>query len=165
MSKLYEVAAQYRELAQLLDTDDAGLAEAVRDTLDAIAGEFQQKAQAVVHIGLNLDADCVALDSEIDRLKQRKSALVARHESLREYLRSNMEATGIKKISCPLFTITLSDGRETAVIDVESDLPDDLVTVKTVVAPNKVEILKRLKTGEVIPGAHIERSQSSVRIK
>lgn len=165
MTRLYEVTSQYRELMQQLDTDDAGLAEAVRDTLDAISGEFQQKAQAVVHIGLNLDADCVALDNEIDRLKQRKSALVARNEYLCEYLRNNMEATGISKISCPLFTITLASGREVAVIDKESELPDDLVTVKTAISPNKVEILKRLKAGEVIPGAHIERSQSSIRIK
>jgi hypothetical protein len=165
MSTLYEISAQYRELAMLLDTDDVGLAEAVSNTLDAISGEFRQKAQAVVHIGLNLDADCFAIDAELSRLKQRKAALVNRSESLREYLRSNMESTGIAKIGCPLFTITLVQGREIAVIDAESDIPDDLVTVKTVVAPNKVEILKRLKSGEVIPGAHLDRGQSSVRIK
>ncbi|MSR12886.1 MAG: siphovirus Gp157 family protein [Gammaproteobacteria bacterium] len=165
MSKLYEVAAQYRELEDQLDTDDASLAEAIRDTLEAIGGEFNDKAQAVVHIGLNIDADCAALDKEIDRLKQRKASLVNRNDNLREYLRVNMVKTGINKISCPLFTITLALGREVAVIDVESDLPDDLVTVKTVIAPNKAEILKLLKAGEVIPGAHIERSQSTVRIK
>lgn len=163
--KLREIAQEYRQLAEMLDTDDEGLAIAVRDTLDAIGGEFEQKAQAVVAIAQNLDADCAVIDAEIERLQAIKKARVTRAVDLREYLRSNMEATGIKKISCPLFSITLAAGREVAVIDNEDAIPDELVKVKAEIKPDKIEILRRLKAGEAVPGARLERSQSSIRIK
>jgi hypothetical protein len=163
--KLREIAKEYREVAALLDSDDEGIAIAVRDTLDAITGEFEHKAQAVVAIAQNLDADCAVIDAEIERLQAIKKARVTRAAELREYLRSNMEATGIKKISCPLFCITLAAGREVAVIDDEAAIPDDLVKVKTEVRPDKAEILRQLKAGEAVPGAHLERGQSSIRIK
>lgn len=163
--KLREIAEEYRSVSAMLDSDDEGMAVAVRDTLDAISGEFDQKAQAVVAIAQNLDADCAVIDSEIERLKAIKQSRVNRASDLREYLRANMEATGIKKISCPLFSITLAAGREVAVIDDESAIPDELVNVKTEIRPDKAEILRRLKAGEAVPGAHLERSQSSIRIK
>lgn len=159
--KLREIAQEYRQLAELLDTDDEGLAIAVRDTLEAIGGAFEEKAQAVVAIAQNLEADCAVIDAEIERLQAIKKTRISKADSLRE----NMEATGIKKISCPLFSITLAAGREIAVIDSEDAIPDDLITVKTEIKPNKAEILRRLKAGEAVPGAHIERGQSSIRIK
>lgn len=163
--KLREIASEYREVAAMMEGDDEGLAIAVRDTLQAIGGAFEEKAQAVVAIALNLTADVSVIDAEIERLQAIKKARTGKADSLIEYLRENMEATGIKKISCPLFSITLSAGREVAVIDSWDAIPDELMTVKTEIKPNKAEILRRLKAGEEIPGAHIERSQSSIRIK
>lgn len=165
MTQLYKIADQYREVAALADGEDENLAIALRDTLQAIEGEFDQKAQAVVQIALNLDADVSAIDAEIERLKARKTALNNRASSLREYLRTNMEATGISKISCPLFSITLAAGRESVVVDDESALPDDLMRVKTDISPDKTAIAAKLKAGEEVPGARLERGQSSIRIK
>lgn len=165
MTQLYKIADQYREVAALADGDDENLAVALRDTLQAIEGEFDQKAQAVVQIALNLDADVSAIDAEIERLKARKTALNNRSSSLREYLRTNMEATGISKISCPLFSITLAAGRESVVVDDEAALPDDLMRVKTEISPDKTAIAAKLKAGEEVPGARLERGQSSIRIK
>lgn len=163
--KLREIAEEYRQVAAMIDSDDEGMAIAVRDTLQAIGGAFEEKAQAVIAIAQNLEADCAVIDAEIERLQAIKKARIGKADSLREYLRENMEATGIKKISCPLFSITLAAGREVAVIDSEDAIPDELMAVKTEIKPNKTEILRRLKAGEVVPGAHIERGQSSIRIK
>jgi hypothetical protein len=76
-----------------------------------------------------------------------------------------MEAADIQKVSCPLFTITLAKGRDVAIIDDEEKLPDDLMRVKTSLEPDKVAILEALKNGKEVPGAHIEKSKSSIRIK
>lgn len=163
--KLREIAEEYRQVAAMIDSDDEGMAIAVRDTLQAIGGAFEEKAQAVIAIAQNLEADCAVIDAEIERLQAIKKTRIGKADSLREYLRENMEATGIKQISCPLFSITLAAGREIAVIDSEDAIPDELMAVKTEIKPNKAEILRRLKAGEAVPGAHIERSQSSIRIK
>lgn len=165
MSRLYEITGQFRELAALADGADEDLAVAVRDTMGAIEAEFNDKALAVSHVILNFDADIAALDSEIDRLQERKRLITNRQKEIKDYLRENMEATGITKISCPLFTITCAKGRESVVVDDESKLPDELMRVKTEISPDKAAIAAKLKAGEDVPGARLERGQSSIRIK
>jgi hypothetical protein len=164
MSHLYEISENLRGLSSI-DPEDESMALAIRDTMEAVQGEFDEKAKAVASVILNMDSDADAIQAEIDRLTARKKAIQNRQEGIREYLRTNMEACGISKITHPLFSITLAKGREIAVIDDPSALPDDLVYVKTEVRPEKAEILKLLKEGVEVPGAHIERSQSSIRIK
>lgn len=163
--RLHEIAKEYREVAALADIDDEGMAQAVIDTLEAVGGAFEEKAQTLVRITLNRQADIDALDNEIKRLQARKQTILNAEASFKEYLRTNMEATGISKISCPLFTITLAKGREVAVIDDAGQLPDELMRVKTDIAPDKMAIAAKLKAGEEVPGARLERGQSSIRIK
>ena len=129
MSALYEITGQFRELAALADGADEDLAIAVRDTMGAIEAEFNDKAVAVSHVILNFDADIAALDLEIDRLSERKRLISNRQKQIKDYLRENMEATGISKISCPLFTITCAKGRESVVVDREDGIPDELMSV------------------------------------
>tara|TARA_R100000951_G_scaffold64197_1_gene54270 strand:+ start:177 stop:671 length:495 start_codon:yes stop_codon:yes gene_type:complete len=164
MTNLYKITEQHRELQKLADDEELP-AEAIADTFQAIEGEFNDKAVSVVHVIKNMDSDVAAVEAEIKRLGERKKALSNRQESIREYLRSNMEASGITKIECPLFSITLAKGRDIAFIDDEEKLPDDLVSVSVVQKPDKNEILKRLKAGDNVPGARIEKSKSSLRIK
>ena len=163
--RLHEIAKEYREVAALADSDDEGMAQAVIDTLEAVGGAFEEKAQTLVRITLNRQADIDALDNEIKRLQARKQTILNAEASFKEYLRTNMEATGISKISCPLFTITLAKGREVAVIDDADQLPDELMRVKTDISPDKLAIAAKLKSGEEVPGARLERGQSSIRIK
>ena len=165
MSKLYEITGQFKELAALADGADEDLAIAVRDTMGAIEAEFNDKALAVSHVILNFDADIAALDLEIDRLSERKRLISNRQKQIKDYLRENMEAAGISKISCPLFTITCAKGRESVVVDSEDCIPDDLMSVKTEIRPDKVAIAAKLKAGEEVPGCRLERGQSSIRIK
>lgn len=165
MSKLYELTGQFRELSALAENADEDMAVAVRDTMGAIEAEFKDKALAVSHIILNFEADVSAIDAEIERLQERKRLVTNRQGQIKDYLRENMQAAEITKISCPLFTITLAKGRETVVVDDESALPDDLVTVKTDVKPDKAAIAAKLKAGDEVPGARLERSQSTIRIK
>lgn len=165
MSKLYELTGQFRELSAMAENADEDMAVAVRDTMGAIEAEFKDKALAVSHIILNFEADVSAIDAEIERLQERKRLVTNRQGQIKDYLRENMQAAEITKISCPLFTITLAKGRETVVVDDESALPDDLVTVKTDVKPDKAAIAAKLKAGDEVPGAHLERSQSTIRIK
>lgn len=164
MTTLYKLTEQQRELKELVESEDIPEG-ALNDTFQALSGEFNEKAIAVVHVIHNMDSDIDAVDVEIKRLSAIKSAMQNRRENIREYLRSNMEASNITKIDCPLFKISLAKGRDVAVIDDENKLPDDLVTVSVVTKPNKAEILKRLKSGEEIIGARIEKSKTSLRIK
>lgn len=163
MTALRVISEQYRGLLDLAKTDDLPI-EAIKDTLDGIEGEFNDKALKIVDVISSVEGDIAQIDAEIDRLTARKKTIANRNQSIRDYLQNNMEACGITKIECPLFTITLAAGRDIVVIDNEDELPDEYITVKTSTAPDKKELLKALKNGAVA-GAHIEKSKSSLRIK
>lgn len=165
MTSLRVLTGEYLQLNALADTDDEGMQIAVADTMQAIAGQFEDKAKALVCVVQNMDADLEAIKSEIERLQARKKVIENRQSEMTDYLRSNMEATGIKKIACPLFTITLIEGRESVSVYDEAEIPDDLVTVKTTIAPDMRAIAAALKAGKQVPGATLERGQSSIRIK
>ena len=165
MSRLYEITGQFKELAALAENADEDMAVAIHDTMQGIEAEINDKALAVSHVILNFNSDIAALDVEIDRLTDRKRVIANRQKEIKEYLRKNMDAAGITKISCPLFSITLAKGRESVVVDDESAIPDDLMRVKTDMSPDKTAIAALLKSGGEVPGARLERGQSTIQIK
>ncbi len=164
MVSLYKLTEQQRELKEVAGNSDLP-AEAFADTFNALEGQFNDKAESVMHVVTNMDSDVEALDAEIKRLTERKKVIKNKQDSIREYLRTNMEANEITKIECPLFSITLAKGRDVCVIDDEEKIPDEFMDVKVVTKPDKAEILRQLKAGNEVEGAHIEKSNTSLRIK
>lgn len=164
--KLYEISQQYADVQKLIDSDDTGsMADAIAETMQMIEGDFQDKAVNVVLFTQNIESDIEAIDTEIKRLQDKKKAIQNKAEGMREYLRMNMAATGINKISCPLFSITLSTPQKQVEITNESMLPDDYVTVKTVIAPDKSKILADLKEGVNVAGAVLVDGTPRLTIK
>jgi hypothetical protein len=161
MTALHELTGQFLELANNEDLP----AEAIRDTLEAMEGDIRSKAVSLADWALDMDGNIEKIDAAIERLQDKKKSIAKRKESLIEYLRNNMEATGISKIQCPLFSITLVAGREAVAISDESAIPDDFLNVKTVISPDKTAIAKALKDGKEVAGASLQRGQSSIRIK
>ena len=159
--KLYELAAQYKELQTIDDMPP----EALADTLEALQGDIEAKAQAIVAVRSGMESDVVAIDAEIARLSTRKKQIQGNEAAMRKYLKDNMQMAGIKNIKCPLFSITLQKGREVAQVDDELSLPEEYVSVKTTVAPDKRKLLADLQSGLEIPGARIVRGDDSLRIK
>ncbi|WP_280042039.1 siphovirus Gp157 family protein [Pseudomonas sp. Hg5Tf] len=187
MTQLYALTGQMAELAALADTDDEGLKQAIQDTMESIQGEFEVKADNIVMLRRNIEGDIGAIDAEIDRLNELKRIKKNSVTQIGEYLRRNMEAANIKSIKRPLFTITLAIAPEKVIVDKPDDLPDDLVAVKVSQDPDKKAIAaklkeirehndavqKRIDAGEdaeheliAVPvWAHLERGESSIRIK
>lgn len=164
--KLYEISQQYADVQKLIDSDDTeSMAEAISETMQLIEGDFQEKAVNVVLFTQNIESDIEALDTEIKRLQDKKKAIQNKAEGMREYLRMNMSATGINKISCPLFNITLSAPQKQVEITNESQLPDEYVTVKTVITPDKRKILADLKEGVNVAGAVLVDGTQRLTIK
>lgn len=165
MAALYEISKQFQELANLTEEDDYIPQHVIKDTMEAIEGEFKEKGKALAMVTLNMDGDIDAIQAQIDRLSERKRIMQNRKDSLKEYLRTNMEASGITKITHPLFTITLGKGKPIVVIDEESKIPDEYMNTKVTSTPAKLEIAKAIKEGKEVPGAHSETGKSSISIK
>lgn len=187
MTRLYALTGQMAELAAMADTDDEGLRQAIQDTMDGIKGEFEVKADSIVMLRRNIEGDIDAIDKEVDRLNELKRIKKNTVGQLSDFLRQNMEAADIKSIKQPLFTITLALSPEKVIVDDEKAVPDEFVSVATVIAPDKKSIAARLKEirehnaavrkrmeagedaeHELLPEpswAHLERGESSIRIK
>ncbi|RBL67722.1 hypothetical protein C3E98_030330 [Pseudomonas sp. MWU13-2625] len=187
MTELYALTGQMAELAALADTDDEGLRQAIQDTMDGIKGEFEVKADSIVMLRRNIEGDIDAIDKEVDRLNELKRIKKNTVGQISDYLRRNMEAADIKSIKRPLFTITLALSPEKVIVDDEKAVPDEFVSLKSVITPDKKTIAVRLKEirdhndvvrkrieagedaeHELIPEpiwAHLERGESSIRIK
>lgn len=187
MTELYALTGQMAELAALADTDDEGLRQAIQNTMDGIKGEFEVKADSIVMLRRNIEGDIDAIDKEVDRLNELKRIKKNTVDQISDYLRRNMEAADIKSIKRPLFTITLALSPEKVIVDDEKAVPDEFVSLKSVITPDKKTIAVRLKeirdhneavrkriaAGEDAEAelleepswAHLERGESSIRIK
>jgi hypothetical protein len=162
MTTLRELTSDLHEIQQLA-MDPEIPADALANTIEGLEGMFNDKAVRIVHVIANQDSDIEAIDAEIKRLQERKRVRVNAQERLKDYLRFNMERTGITKIESDLFTITLVKPRQIVVIDDEQQIPEDYQRVTVV--PDKTLIGKALKDGYEVKGAHLGEGKSSVRIK
>lgn len=165
--RLYEMTGRLLALADLLDDPEVP-DEAVRDTIEAIEGEIEIKAEGILKFVANIDSDVKAVDTEIRRLQARKKILQNRQGRLREYLRHNMEVAGISRIECSLFLISLAKGRAIAQVNDAEAIPAKYKSTRTEVLIDKASLLRDLKNLEddqEIPGASLGTSKPSLRIK
>ena len=164
LKQLYKISDDYKGLVDLVESGEA-TQDMIADTMEGVSAMFEEKASAIVTIANDYKLHCDRIDSEIARLTDMKNAMKNKQDSLKEYLRVNMERTGIKKIQCEFFTITLRAGSQMVSITDESAIPDEYVNVKTVVTPDKRAILAALKKREDVPGAEIQTGKTSILIK
>lgn len=164
MTTLYTLSSQMIALQKMMEDDESPMdSETLAATLDGLNGDIEAKATSLLGYVSNLSADVDAIDMEIKRLNARTKTIKNRQDSLREYLRLNMEAGGIDKITCPLFTITLRKAAKSVHIDDQSLIPAEYL--KTVVTPVKMDIARALKAGDDVPGASLVSGTRGLIIK
>ena len=146
-----------------LESDLQG--EQLTDCLDSIEDSFDDKASNIVKLVSSLSVDVDGIDKELKRLQAMKKTITNNQDRLKEYLRYNMEITGISKIKHSLFSITLGKPTVTAeIIDIDF-LPDSFVNTDVVIKADKKAILKALKDGQDVPGAVLSTGKSRLLIK
>ncbi|AZI13592.1 siphovirus Gp157 family protein [Avibacterium paragallinarum] len=160
--KLYEIAESYNNVAELLANPEFAENADIITALDAIEDEFNNKAINTIKAIKRVEGDIDLLDAEIKRLTAMKKARQNRIEEVKNYLKYNMQKTGIFKIESPLFKIAYSERKQSAVeIDdnlfLANNLDENLVSVK--ITPNKTAIKEALKRGDDVIGARLVDSQ------
>jgi len=138
--------------------------EAIRDTLIANAGQFEQKGVALYQAADEIDYQVEMLDKAIKDLQWRKKMLQGRNETMRNALLQAMIDTGVNQISCPFFTISTKKGTKPLVIDNEEAIPDDYVSVEVVSNVDKKALREALKSGEV-EGAHLGEQPTILQVR
>lgn len=160
MVKLYEIANEYAELANS-DMD----AETIADTLEGIEGEFSDKAEQILAIIKNEQAQELALKAEAKSLTDRAKASANRVEKLKHYLATSMETMDSTSIAAGIHKLIVRKGMTSVQIDDLEKLPPQFVEYKTEIKADKNLIKEKLKLGESIEGATLVIGKSTLLIK
>lgn len=160
MTALYEIAAQYRALAEKLhdtDLDD----QTIEDTLEAESGDLVEKLTNIGFVVRNIESEIEAMKQAEDSIAKRRKAKENRIARLKAYALANMIATGKTKIESPWFVLSVRNNPESVVIDAESQIPEDyLREIPARYEVDKALVRKAIQDGFPVPGCHLTRTQS-----
>ena len=184
MTTAIALAADYTNLLQLLDGSDDLTPEMIADTLEGLEGTLADKFDAVMVIARNNLGNAKTCDDEMKRLAERKKSFENKDKQLRKYILSCLLAAGLDKMKTPHNTFTARKGSTSVVIDNTDLLPDELVTVQTIIAPYKKAIKEAIEAAEAaaaqikadggevpaelltpVPGAHLEIGERSLQVR
>ncbi|HFB2751276.1 siphovirus Gp157 family protein [Neisseria gonorrhoeae] len=127
------------------------------DTLEAVIGQFEVKAQSVIAYIKNQEITEKMLEGHIGRMTGKLKAAKARNQSLKDYLARNMQAAGITEIKADDGTFKASFRKSEAVVILdEAQIPAEFMREAVKTEPDKTAIKKAIESGRQVAGAKIE---------
>lgn len=158
MSTLYELTAEYRQLLEMAEdpeTDEQALA----DTMEAIGGEIEDKADGYAKIIRQLTEDAAGIEDEMQRLEARRCAMDHNAKNLKGNLQAAMVATGKTKFKTLLFSYSVQKNPASVVMD--GDKVPEKYLIEQPPKIDRVAIRNDLKAGVDLAGiAHLEQGES-----
>ncbi|ENW3875545.1 siphovirus Gp157 family protein [Neisseria gonorrhoeae] len=127
------------------------------DTLEAVIGQFEVKAQSVIAYIKNQEITEKMLEGHIGRMTGKLKAVKAQNQSLKDYLARNMQAAGITEIKADDGTFKASFRKSEAVVILdEAQIPAEFMREAVKTEPDKTAIRKAIESGREVAGAKIE---------
>lgn len=156
MTSLYEIAHTYREDAKRLADLDIP-EDVVIDTLDAMAGDLEVKAQNVVFFAKDLQATAVAIKQAEDSMAARRKAIENRAKHLLSYVQGCMETAQVQKIECPFFRLSIAKSPPAVDVYELGLIPAEYMRQPETppAVPDKKALADAMKGGSEIPGARL----------
>lgn len=158
------LAADYDKLQQLVESGEF-TAEDVADTLEGLEGALGDKLDAIMIYVRNIEGDVETLAKESKRLSDRKKQFENQIKNLKQYALTCLLASGKDGLKTLKNTFTARAGLVRVIIDNEALIPDALVDVQTITAPDKKGIKEAIENGIDIPGAHLEVGDRSLMVR
>ena len=120
MASLYELTNEFLQLQQMLEDPEID-PQILEDTMEAVEGELEFKADGYARIIRNMEGTITAIKAEQERLSGKKSVLEASIKRLKENLQNSMIATGKLKFKTDLFSFTIqkNGGKAPVIMDVK----------------------------------------------
>lgn len=165
MSKLYEIAEQYKALETML-YDGEVEEQLIWDTLEGIDMEFEDKADNYAKLIKGLAADAKILKEEEERLYCRRKALENRAAWLKSKLEENMRFIGKTKFKTPLFSFNIQKNGGKQPLEITENLAD--IPMKFLIQQNPVpdkEAIRAYLADHVVDWAELKPYGESLRIR
>ena len=159
---LYELTSDFLRLLELAEDPDID-AEAFEDTLEALEGDIEVKADGYAKVITSVKGDISMLKEEIDRLSSRRRVMEGNVKRMTEALTNAMLATGKVKFKTELFSFNVQKNPPSLVVSDESLVPEEF----RIPQPDKIDtagIKAAIKGGAEFDWAYTTQSES-VRIR
>ena len=163
--RLYELTEQYEALQEMMYDPEVD-EQTLRDTMEGLWGEIEEKADGYAKILAGMKADIDTLREEENRLAARKKRLEERSRWLKDNLEANMKAIGKTKFKTALFSFNIqkNGGLQPLVIDgLIDDIPGKYLIPQPPVPNN--EAIRALLEEKQVEWAHLEPRGESLRIR
>lgn len=156
---LYQITDQYLQTLQQIEDSEDG--DSVNDLLDSLGTDLKEKATNVAMYIRNLESTAESIKAAEKQMADRRKAIEAKAERIKEYLLENMERTSITKIECPYFKIAVRENPESLIVDIGAQIPDEYY--KEPPPPekvlDKVALKKDLQLGVIVEGCYLVRKK------
>lgn len=153
---LYQLSANYLQALDALTDPEADLpADVVNDTLEALAGELEDKAVNVAKFLRNMETMAEAIKAAEADMAKRRKALEIRVQWLKDYLKNNMEHSGITNIESPYFKLSIQNNPPAVDILDENLVPAEFKEPVINWKIDKTAIKKAIQAGHYVAGASL----------
>ena len=159
---LYEIKEDFKRLLSLAEDPETD-PEIFADTLEGLDGELEVKAEGYGIVIKQLEGDAALLESEIERLTDKKVKIEANIEKMKSSLFAAMVETKKEEIKSDLFSFQIKKNPPHVVLDVPAEnVPERFITEKVTRNISKTAIKNAIKDGEEIDFAHLEQDEKLV---
>ena len=160
MTSLYQLTAEYlqaEEHLSALDLDE----QTIKDTLEGLSGEIEIKSTNIAMFIRNLETTAQAIKEAEAEMSKRRKAIETRINSLESYTLENMVRTGITRIDCPYFRISIRDNPPSVDVFNENEIPQEFMRIPEPPppVPDKKKIMEAIKSGVEVPGCVLKKTK------
>ncbi|WP_333710040.1 siphovirus Gp157 family protein [Pluralibacter gergoviae] len=158
------IAANMNKLLALVEAGEFS-PEDIADTIEGEELALGDKFDGIMSLVRNLEGQAKTVAEEAVRLSDRKKSFEGQAKNLKGYILKCMQAAELKSFKTERNTLTVREGSLSVIIDDENQRPDELVSVVTVVAPDKNTIKAAIEAGTEVKGAHLEVGAETLQVR
>ena len=158
---LYELTDEYKTLLQMAEDPETD-PEVLADTMEALEGEIEDKADGYAIVMKELEASEQKIKNEVDRLNARRLSIANNIRLMKLRLQESMLATGKTKFKTDLFSFGIQKNPPSVVMDEQylENIPEKYLVQQDPVIDKK-KIKEDLKAGVDLEGiAHLAQTES-----
>ncbi len=136
--------------------ENGEITEYAMQKINSLQCSMEEKCISLGAYILNIEAETRAVSDAEKAIKDRRSRLEKKVNDLQDYLKVNMEKSGISEISgSPYFTIKLKKNPVSVFIHDEAQISSEFKKVKEVTTIDKTKIKDHILSGISVVGAEL----------